>query len=197
VEKYSLLSQAVLANHTAQRYDADSLALNAKLLELNPEVYTAWNFRKRCLGVLLPTLPPADGATALEKELQLVRAPNPPPPPACFVFPRQSRRSPLPASTRAEARPETRRHGAQTQAALRKNPKSYGTWHHRRWVVCQGHCSLERELVLCTQLLDLDERNFHCWSYRRCVSPAGGALSALDGCRTRRYSDAKVANRYV
>jgi hypothetical protein len=74
VEKYSRLSQAVLANHTAQRYDADSLALNAKLLELNPEVYSAWNFRKRCLGALLPTLAPADGVVALEKELQLVRA---------------------------------------------------------------------------------------------------------------------------
>lgn len=74
VEKYCRLSQAVQDNHTAQRYDADSLALNAKLLELNPEVYSAWNFRKRCLGALLPTLPPADGVVALEKELQLVRA---------------------------------------------------------------------------------------------------------------------------
>ena len=74
VEKYSRLSQAVLANHTAQRYDADSLALNAKLLELNPEVYSAWNFRKRCLAALLPTLARADGIVALEKELQLVHA---------------------------------------------------------------------------------------------------------------------------
>lgn len=34
------------------------------------------------------------------------------------------------------------------ERALQKNPKSYSAWHHRRWIVAKGFCSLERELQL-------------------------------------------------
>ncbi len=35
-----------------------------------------------------------------------------------------------------------------TQLALYRNPKSYAAWHHRRWLVQTGLCSLEHELKL-------------------------------------------------
>ena len=38
-----------------------------------------------------------------------------------------------------------------TEKALRKNPKAYQAWHHRRWVVVQGKTSLEHELKLVSQ----------------------------------------------
>lgn len=37
---------------------------------------------------------------------------------------------------------------ALTERALHRNPKSYATWHHRRYLVAQGMCSLEHELAL-------------------------------------------------
>jgi geranylgeranyl transferase type-2 subunit alpha len=43
----------VLSRRRAHRYDPDSLALAAKLLEVNPEVYTAWNFRREALAPAL------------------------------------------------------------------------------------------------------------------------------------------------
>lgn len=37
---------------------------------------------------------------------------------------------------------------ALTETALRKNPKSYSTWHYRRWVVSKQLTPLEHELEL-------------------------------------------------
>ena len=57
-----------------------------------------------------------------------------------------------------------------TERALRRNPKSYGAWHHRTWALREqgpARAELGRELQLCAQLLAADERNFHCWNFRR------------------------------
>ena len=71
-----------------------------------------------------------------------------------------------------------------TAAALQNNPKSYGAWFHRKWVLCQATRMvnddtimtttniknlLRQELSLTELFLKRDERNFHCWNYRRFV----------------------------
>jgi len=66
-----------------------------------------------------------------------------------------------------------------SETALRSNPKSYPSWHHRKWVIGRltrlapdaptTRDALERELALCVKLLDMDDRNFHCWAYRRFI----------------------------
>ncbi|KAK4407223.1 Geranylgeranyl transferase type-2 subunit alpha 1 [Sesamum angolense] len=50
--------------------------------------------------------------------------------------------------------------------ALKKNFKSYGAWHHRKWVLSKGHSSTDRELRLLGKFQKLDARNFHAWNYR-------------------------------
>jgi len=63
------------------------------------------------------------------------------------------------------------------EKALRKTQKVYSIWFHRKWAVEQlfklcgtdvvaAQQILDNELELCGKLLEVDERNFHCWNHR-------------------------------
>jgi len=53
------------------------------------------------------------------------------------------------------------------QNCIAKSPKSYWIWLHRTWITLHMKADWKMELKLCGKMLDLDERNFHCWCYRR------------------------------
>lgn len=115
--------------HHNKIYDKEALDLSAKLLEMNPEIYTAWNYRKLGVESNLQSLSDPDSIKSLlDEELRVV------------------------------------------ESALRQNYKSYGAWHHRKWVLRKGYSSIEREFRLLDQFLKADSRNFHGWNYRRFVA---------------------------
>jgi geranylgeranyl transferase type-2 subunit alpha len=149
----SRLSDEVLARRAEHRSDPESLKLCAALIEHNPEVYTAWNWRREVVGPLL-----------LEKDGKKEEEEGP--------------------STSTSSDDDIRVKLAQaeldlTEKSLRRNPKCYSAWHHRRWVLLQRpflkHL-LQKELVLVDKLLDADARNFHAWAHRRAVAREAGVL---------------------
>ncbi|XP_055833989.1 geranylgeranyl transferase type-2 subunit alpha 1 [Solanum dulcamara] len=127
----SLQSQFLQFHHT-KIYTKEALDISAKLLESNPEYYTAWNYRKLAVqhNLNLPEVENNEESikSILDEELRLV------------------------------------------ENALKRNFKSYGAWHHRKWVLSKGHSSTDRELFLLGKFQKADSRNFHAWNYRRFVT---------------------------
>ena len=172
-------------------YDATSMAVTARLLEINPEVLTAWNFRRE--AIVFAGSDTERHRTSNDNNLERTHS---------HSF----------APTLADEL-------ALTERCLRKHPKSYPAWHHRKWCVArrvydptrsdvskrtetdaenaetESHtratgfadaCGfpvaslLATELAMAQALLDLDDRNFHGWGYRRFVTSL-----ANDGARER------------
>lgn len=123
--------------------------MSEKLVQMNPEMYTVWNYRRKHVAAVLA----GGGDAAVEAAAHELDV---------------------------------------TEAALMQNPKSYSTWHHRKWVVSQHYCSLEREVVLVERLLDADARNFHGWGYRRWLV----GIMGVDRRRELGYSKAKIEENF-
>ncbi|XP_010439023.1 PREDICTED: geranylgeranyl transferase type-2 subunit alpha 1-like [Camelina sativa] len=128
VKLRSLQSQFMTYHHE-KIYTKEAIELSTKLLEINPEAYTAWNYRKLAVEDSLSRIEsdPNSVKSILDEELRVV------------------------------------------ENALKQNFKSYGAWHHRKWVLSKGHSSTGNELKLLDKFQKLDPRNFHAWNYRRFV----------------------------
>ncbi|KAL0659692.1 hypothetical protein Bca4012_080277 [Brassica carinata] len=127
--KLRSLQNQFMSNHHAKIYTKEAIDLSTKLLEINPEAYTAWNYRKLAVEDALSREESNQDLvkSVLDEELKVV------------------------------------------ESALRQNFKSYGAWHHRKWVLSKGHSSVGNELRLLDKFQTLDSRNFHAWNYRRFV----------------------------
>ena len=66
----------MLARRAAGAHDGATLELSAKLLELNPEVLTAWSLRRDALAAMLPAAEPAAAAELLGAASAAARRPD-------------------------------------------------------------------------------------------------------------------------
>ena len=57
---------------SSSRYTKEALEVSAKLLEVNPEVYTAWNYRKLAVQSVLESISdPEEIKSVVDEELEL------------------------------------------------------------------------------------------------------------------------------
>ena len=112
-------------------YNDESFNATTSLLQLNPEFYTIWNYRREIIENAYGTNRDEELVQILNDELKFV------------------------------------------MAQLRKFPKVYWIWNHRRWclfkLVDLNQVNWEFEFKTVGKMLELDQRNFHGWQYRRFV----------------------------
>ncbi|KAI1419431.1 hypothetical protein F5Y12DRAFT_248684 [Xylaria sp. FL1777] len=188
IQKYQLLDDAIRGKTSCSAYDDPALfPLTTKLLRLNPEYYTVWNVRRRCLtsGLLsrpsagswpsreLPsTSPSATTNPSSDASLSSSSAAIPPNP----ASPTTGRNgTTADADVNAEA-DVLRSELTFTTPLLLEFPKCYWIWKYRKWILEQAILRLPRpvasdvweaELALASKMLVKDRRNFHAWGYRR------------------------------
>lgn len=134
------------------------LALLDVLLEINPEQYTLFGYRRRILTTSWAT----DSALKtedLERELEL-----------------------------------------NTKVIL-KDYKVYSAFVHRKWIISQLGEDRLREVLQgeakkCDGLLQMDERNFHAWGYRRWVTERMHALSIYSDGDELVFTEKKINKNF-
>ncbi|KAL6860637.1 Rab geranylgeranyltransferase [Amphichorda felina] len=153
IKAYRDLDGQIRTQAASWSYGPALFQLTTELLRLNPEHYTTWNIRRRCLTLALLTKKanqegPESQAEASDLDGQ--------------------------ASDVSVLKSEL----AFTIPLLIKFPKCYWIWGFRQWILSQAVLRLtvpvareiwEVELGLTSAMLDRDQRNFHAWDYRRIV----------------------------
>jgi len=135
----------------------EALDCSSKILLSNPDISTAWRLRRFALVRLL----------SLDKAALPADTPF-----ASDAVAKDHDSRVLMDGTSFEANEKTLRHQLVmdemefSKGTIKVNPKSYGSWLHRKWMSVALGLDPVKELVLCAKLLELDARNFHCWNYR-------------------------------
>jgi len=162
ISKYCALSSACKDKKASGSRRLEDLESSRLLLEINPEFYTFYNYRREVIIDLLRTTTPA----------------NP-----CDVLLLQE----LEFSTRQ----------------IKRDYKSYCTWHHRKWIFDQlkEHSLndlraqlLNKERLQAEGLLKLDERNFHAWGYRRWIMAQ--LEKAPDAQEEATFTESKIGSSF-
>lgn len=177
------------------QFDSVTLDLTTKLLRINPEYYTVWNARRRCL---------ISGPLATSSNEQLPLEPEPSPTGETSTYGphtlfEQSRKTQLDHEEPCVGRLSTTKNTgngpvsatdikistvvildelAFTVPLLMAHPKCYWIWNYRMWTLERATLLLplaaaksiwQDELGLVSKMLGRDRRNYHAWAYRRYV----------------------------
>ena len=191
------LQADAIRRRTDRVFDTTSMAVTGRLLEINPEVSTAWNFRRemivhaeeeemRGLGSSGEQVTGQSTETAKTHEASTNDS--------------NARSTDSTTPTSFPLSDEL----TLTEKCLRKHPKSYPAWWHRKWVVARlinsgisqeetKKQALQQELLLSETLLTLDDRNFHGWGYRRFVV---SLMNEHSPEKELNYSTKKIENNF-
>ncbi|KAF7549962.1 hypothetical protein G7Z17_g6028 [Cylindrodendrum hubeiense] len=199
IQKYRSLEDQVRDQIAESKYGLETFHLTSKILRLNPEYYTIWNARRRCLisgllskpsagssplkaspSTLATDTPTTSSAASLPSySTETPRAPDPPTAgKSGIILDPESAPAADDASKNEQDTDMIRAELAFTIPLLMEFPKCYWIWNYRLWILQQAIERLDvvgarqiwkEELGLVGKMLARDTRNFHAWGYRRHV----------------------------
>ncbi|KAI5456280.1 hypothetical protein BGZ63DRAFT_90218 [Mariannaea sp. PMI_226] len=193
IKKYRSLEDEIRSRISENQYDQETFQLTSKILRLNPEYYTIWNARRRCLTSGLLSRPLA-GSLPSKASPNTLATDTPTTSSAASLPSYSTETQPcpnLPTTGKSGTTPD----GGDTLKKERDNdviraelgftipllmefPKCYWIWNYRLWTLGQATERLDlasacriwkEELGLVSKMLTKDRRNFHAWGYRRHV----------------------------
>jgi geranylgeranyl transferase type-2 subunit alpha len=141
-DTYNSLVNIVFDRRKSNDHSIETLSLCGKMLKNNPDFSTLWNFRREILLTMY------SNSIHLLKDIDIN-----------YVK--------ISDEIGSKIRDEELNLSAE---GIKRNPKSYGAWYHRQWILKRFEVDYKSEFELCKLLLKEDQRNFHCWNYRRFVS---------------------------
>lgn len=152
------LQSQFLHNHHSKLYDKEALELSAKLLEINPEFYTAWNYRKLAVEHCL-SQPGSDPESILNEELRVVE---------CAL--RQNFKSYGAWYHRKWVLSKGHSSVDHEMRLLDKfqkaDPRNFHAWNYRRFVAALKNISEEDELKYTTDMIERNFSNYSAWHNR-------------------------------
>ncbi|KAJ3574574.1 hypothetical protein NP233_g1680 [Leucocoprinus birnbaumii] len=144
IAEYLALSDQVLSRKKQGDWTSEALELTSKLLQVNPEFYTVWNYRRNIfLNGLFPQSTPDQVNQLLLNDLSMTMAALKTHPKIYWIW--NHRRwclENIPAGPGAA------------------DEENANEWQKSVW---------EKDLFVVEQMLDADARNFHAWNYRRYI----------------------------
>ncbi|KAL1413090.1 Rab geranylgeranyltransferase [Vanrija albida] len=168
IQAYTALEEDVLARKNAGDYSPEALAQTTALLDLNPEFYSVWNYRRHILSRgLIPASAPEDVVALLTADLRLTMAYMKVHPKVYWIW----------------------THRKWCLENVPPGPGATSGWREEFW---------RTELAVVDKILSVDARNFHAWSYRRYVVgslPPGSARTPADELKyTTKKIEANFSN---
>jgi geranylgeranyl transferase type-2 subunit alpha len=152
IQRFRSVYDTIFEHYRQGNLNRDVLTLLDVLLEISPEQYTFFGYRRRILEASWLT-------SAKQSDQEECESPD----------------SDASAAQRQRKSSDLEREYLLNTGVIMKDMKVYSAFVHRRWIF--NHMTLERrrelllgELKKCEALLKLDERNFHAWGYRRWVT---------------------------
>ncbi|EIN07715.1 rab-protein geranylgeranyltransferase [Punctularia strigosozonata HHB-11173 SS5] len=140
LNEYISLTDTIFSKKKSEDWSQDAFQLTTRLLQLNPEFYTIWNYRRNIMTKgLFPASTPEQINDLLSTDLQMTTAALKQHPKVYWIW--------------------NHRRWCLENVPLGPPGDDHG-WRKAHW---------DRELFVVEKMLDVDARNFHAWGYRRYV----------------------------